>query len=66
MAKKDWYLEHLIRLHNYESRVWRIYQKYIDEFSRLAAALKIDPGKPFSFADFPATKASVELSLIHI
>lgn len=66
MAKKDWYLEHLIRLHNYESRVWRIYQKYIDEFSRLAAALKIDPGKPFSFADFPATKASVEKALAKI
>ena len=65
MAKteKEWYLDHIIRLSNYDKRVYRIYQKYIDEFTRLAAGLKVDPKKAFSFDDFPITREAVRKGL---
>lgn len=60
---KDWYLGHLIRLHNYEGRVYRIYNKYVEEFTRLVSTLKIDPAKPFSFDDYPTTREAVKKAL---
>lgn len=63
MAKKgsdnSWWADHLLRLNQYSGRVTRIYNKYVDEFTKLAGSLNIDPKKPFSFDDYPQTKENI-------
>lgn len=67
MAKKgsspSWWLDHLLRLDQYSGRVSRIYQKYVDEFTRLATSVKVDPDRPFSFDDYPTTKGAVQKAM---
>lgn len=67
MAKKgsspSWWLDHLLRLDQYSGRVSRIYQKYVDEFTRLATSVKVDPDRPFSFDDYPTTKGAIQKAM---
>lgn len=62
-SDKSWYLEHLLRLDQYSGRVSRIYNKYVEEFTSLAAGLSVDPGKVFSFDDFPGLKENVKKAM---
>lgn len=64
MAKKsktdrEWYLEHLIRATQFGGYVTRIYNSYVEEFTRLAERASYNPEKPFSFDDYPGTKEKV-------
>lgn len=69
MAKKSdktYSYEHLLRANQYSGRLTRIYDSYVEELCKLAAGLKIDPAKPFSFDDFPATKERLNKTLSKI
>lgn len=64
MAKKskterEYYLEHLIRSTQFGGYVTRIYDKYVEEFAKLAGSASYDPEKIFSFDDYPETKERV-------
>lgn len=64
MAKKrkterEYYLEHLIRSTQFGGYVTRIYDKYVEEFAKLAGSTSYDPEKIFSFDDYPETKERV-------
>ena len=64
MAKKrkterEYYLEHLIRSTQLGGYVTRIYDKYVEEFAKLAGSASYDPEKIFSFDDYPETKERV-------
>lgn len=50
--------QHYLKTENYVQAIETLYNKAIMELSQLAVGLKVDPKKPFSFADFPATKAA--------
>jgi hypothetical protein len=65
MAKKidKWQYDHLIREHQLDGRIRRMYDKYVEEFTRLVSAGRITSGKPFSFDDFPDLKGNVSKAL---
>lgn len=65
-SDKSWYFDHLLRLDQYSGRVTRIYNKYVEEFTKMAAGLAVDPGKIFSFDDFPQLKDNVSKAMAKI
>lgn len=56
----QWDLAHYRRIGRYAALVDEIYRKAASEAARIGAGLQINPQKPFSFAQFPQTKARVD------
>lgn len=54
-SEKRYQYEHLLRADQYSGRLTRIYDSYVEEFTKLVEGLKIDPDKLFSFSDYPET-----------
>jgi hypothetical protein len=65
-SEKTYQYEHLLRANQYSGRLTRIYDSYVEELTKLVSGLKIDPDKPFSFADFPQTKERLNKTLSKI
>lgn len=51
-------LAHYARTEDYVSAIERIYNQAIAEFASMALRANVDPDKPFSFANYPSTKAA--------
>jgi len=56
----QWDLAHYRRIGRYAALVDEIYRKAASEAARIGAGLQINPQKPFSFDQFPQTKARVD------
>ena len=48
--------ENRARIERYKNKVEALYQSALEEFANLVNAIGFDPEKPFSFADYPATR----------
>lgn len=52
--------EHIRQSEQYTQIVDALYNQAVSEYAQMAGKLKIDPSKPFSFKDYPGTKAKAE------
>lgn len=55
--------EHIKQSEGYTKMVDSLYNQAVSEYAKMADKLKIDPSKPFSFKDYPGTKAKSEAIL---
>lgn len=53
-------VDHLTQIEEYVKAVDQLYQKAVAEYAQLASKIKLDPEKPFRFADYPQTKAKAQ------
>ena len=47
---------HYMTTEAYAKAIDSLYNKAVDDFSRMASRLNVDPSKPFSFSDYPTAK----------
>lgn len=59
MALDKWEKQHVANIAKYEKEVQQIYATAIAEASQMASRVNFDPSKPFSFSDYPLTKALI-------
>jgi hypothetical protein len=52
---------HIQQTEQYTKAIDTLYNQAVAEYSQMASKLKIDPAKPFSFSDYPGTKAKAEV-----
>lgn len=57
---QGWDINHYKTTDAYVAAIDRLYNTAIEEFAKLTNRVKIDPDKPFSFADYPATQATAQ------
>lgn len=57
---KGFDVDHLTQIEEYVKSVDLLYQKAVAEYAQLASKIKVDPEKPFRFADYPQTKAKAQ------
>lgn len=54
-----WDNSHSKRSEQYARAIDQLYNKAVNDIARLAAGLKVDPDKPFSFSDYPRLQGQV-------
>ena len=52
---------HIQQTEQYTQAIDMLYNNAVAEYAQMASKLKIDPDKPFSFSDYPGTKAKADI-----